>query len=66
MPHRLDHVIDQLLKEDADRALARAWGAKLDRDGVGERSEAPLREAARIAQPHRLIEHALGISGEKP
>jgi hypothetical protein len=45
------------LKEDADRALARAWGAKLDRDGVGERSEAPLREAARIAQPRRLIEH---------
>jgi len=29
-PHRLDHPIDQLFKEDADRALARA--AKLARD----------------------------------
>jgi hypothetical protein len=24
MPHRLDHMIDQLFKEDADRSLARA------------------------------------------
>jgi hypothetical protein len=29
LPHRLDHLIDQLFKEDADRALARAWAAKL-------------------------------------
>jgi hypothetical protein len=46
MPHRLDHLIDQLFTEESDRTLARAWAAKLDADGVGDRAEALIREAA--------------------
>jgi hypothetical protein len=50
MPHRLDHVIDKLFTSDADRALARAWAAKLDADGLGNRTEALIREAASTAK----------------
>ena len=35
---------------EADRALVRAWVAKLDRYGVEDRAEAPIREEART--PH--------------
>jgi hypothetical protein len=50
MPHRLDHVIDKLFSSDADRALARAWAAKLDADGLRVRAEALIREAASTAK----------------
>jgi hypothetical protein len=49
MPHRLDHLIDQLFTEEADRTLARAWAVRLDKDGVGDRTEALIREAALVA-----------------
>jgi hypothetical protein len=41
MPNELDELIDALFTADADRALAlaRAWAAMLDQDGVGMRSE---------------------------
>jgi hypothetical protein len=59
MQHRLDHVIDQLFKDDADRVVARAWAERLERDGVGERSEAIIREAARVADGTKTQEEAL-------
>jgi len=49
-PHRLDNLIAQLFTEEADRELARKWAVQLDRDGAGNRSEALIREAARMAQ----------------
>jgi len=33
MPHRLHPLINQLFTEEADRALVRAWVAKLDATG---------------------------------
>jgi hypothetical protein len=45
-PHRLDHLIDQLFTREEDRALARSWAVRLDKDGVGDRTEALIREAA--------------------
>jgi hypothetical protein len=46
MAHRLDQIVDSLFAQENDRALARAWVARLEADGVGERTEALLREAA--------------------
>jgi hypothetical protein len=46
MPHRLDHLINQLFKEEADRAIVRAWATKLDRDGLGDRGAALERSIA--------------------
>ncbi len=50
MAHRLDDLIDKLFKEERDRALARAWAEKLDADGIGDRAEALIREAAATTQ----------------
>jgi hypothetical protein len=44
------HVIDQLFTSEPDRALARAWTAKLDADGLGDRTEVLIREAAATAK----------------
>jgi hypothetical protein len=48
MPHRLEYLIDKPFTFEEDRALARAWAARLDRDGV---DRDPL-------------EHPVGIRGE--
>jgi hypothetical protein len=37
MPHGLDALIDQLFKEEADRALARGWAERLDAGGASDR-----------------------------
>ena len=50
MAHRLDDLIDKLFKEERDRSLARAWAEKLDADGIGDRAEALIREAAATTQ----------------
>jgi hypothetical protein len=40
LSQHFDHVIDQLFASEEDRALARAWIARLDKDSLASRAEA--------------------------
>jgi hypothetical protein len=42
LPQRFDDLIEQLFASELDRALARAWIARLDKDGRDSRAEALL------------------------